>query len=361
MTQTMDAAYFKKLLEPKTTSQSMLKTRSSYLAQLYRSLDSKATDLSFLNDTRSVLQQIRSSDNVNTQKTRIFHVIALLKLPAAKVITAKNKKTYENLAAKLRAAGNAAYAENIMSDKQKDRYMSLDGLNRSLERSIIDLFNRYSINRSATISDTEFTNWDRPTTRENNIYTFARDMQQLVIFACYAWQPSLRNDYGSLEITRKAIGISKDRNWLQIRKNGDMFIHMNEFKNVKSFGKRVIEIKNPKLKWIIKYWIDLLGRILKAVPKRIVYYTINANHTIKLNEDPKTLSRQIPRISEKITGKPLSVNDFRHIWEADMQNTEEYKRATIAERTKMHEQLLHGHTMGVQYNLQRRDGEIIED
>lgn len=92
----------------------------------------------------------------------------------------------------------------------------------------------------------------------------------------------------------------------------------------------------------------------------MVYYTINANHTIKLVEDPRSLGRMIPRIPEKICEKPLSINDFRHIWEMDLQSSEDHKRATQAERIKMHEQLLHGYTMGHQYALQRRDENVIE-
>lgn len=72
-------------------------------------MEATSKDLSFLKDTRKVLQVIRSSENVNTRKTRIFHVMALLKLPAAKkVVLKKNVTTYENEAAKLRTAGNEA-------------------------------------------------------------------------------------------------------------------------------------------------------------------------------------------------------------------------------------------------------------
>jgi hypothetical protein len=356
----MDANYFRDLLAPKTKSAAMLKTRSAYLAQLYRELDTKATDLSFLNDTRSVLRVIRSSDNVNTQKTRIFHVMSLLKLPEAKkLVLKKNITTYENEAGRLRETGNAIYQDNVMNETQKQRYMSLNGLSRSLEQAIIDLYNKYFLKRTATMSKEEFDRINIEDTRKDNLYTFARDLQQLVIFACYTWQPALRNDYGTMEITKKAIGLSNAQNWLQLRKNGSIFLHLNLFKNRKSFGKQVIEIKSDKLKWLLRYWVDLLSRLVDK-PKRMVYYSISANHTIKLNEDPRTLGRQIPRISEKICGKPLSINDLRHIWEMHLQSTEEYKRATQAEREKMHKQLLHGYAMAHQYNLQRRDDHIIE-
>lgn len=69
------------------------------------------------------------------------------------------------------------------------------------------------------MSTEEFDWLNIESTRENNIYTFARDLQALSIIACYVWQPALRSNYGTLEITRKAVGLKNDRNWLQIRKN----------------------------------------------------------------------------------------------------------------------------------------------
>lgn len=127
--------------------------------------------------------------------------------------------------------------------------MSLGGLSRALERAIIELFdNKYRVKRTATMSTEEYDRLNIESTRNDNIYTFARDLQQLVIFGCYVWQPALRNDYGTLQLTKKAVGLSNSQNWLQIRKNGSMFIHMNLFKNRKSFGKQVIEIKSDKLK-----------------------------------------------------------------------------------------------------------------
>ena len=350
----MNADTFRAILAPSTKSGAMLKTRSSYLAQLYRHLGSDKEDLSFLNNTRAVLKIIRDSDNINTQKTRIFHVMAILRLPQGKVVDKKSKDLYTKIAAELKLQGNAAYADNVMSDVQKQRYMSLDGLNRALERAVIDLFNKYGIKRTAQISADEFNTWNIESTRNDNIYTFARDLQSLAVLACYIWQPALRNDYASLEITAKAIGLKRDHNWIQMRKNGSITIVMNVYKNAKSMGKQTITV-GEKLTWMLNYWHDLLRKLLPGKPKQLFYYTINANHTIKRIEDSRTLGRQIPRMGEKFIGRALSVNDYRHIWELHIQSSEDYKRATVNQRTKMHEQLLHGHMMGVQYASVRRD------
>jgi hypothetical protein len=365
----LKADYFRDILAPTTKSASMLKTRSSYLAQLHRLLDSTTTDLSFLNDTRGVLKLIRDSTNVNTQKTRIFHVMSILRTKAASVVDKSNKDLYGKIAAKLKADGLKAYDQNIMTAKQKERYMSMSGLVNALSRSTTDLFNEYGLQvpltlenntttieerRGATITDENFARLNVENTRGPNIYTFARELQALVLLHCYVHQPALRNDYGTLHITRKVIGLTKDHNWIQFRKNGTIAIVMNQYKNVKSLGKQTIEINSPRLRWALHYWWDLLTRLLSTKPVTLFYYTINANHTIKPVADARSLSRQLPRFSEKYLTKPLTINDYRHIWETHIQGTDAYKKMTVNERTAMHNKLLHGHLTGIQYASIRR-------
>jgi hypothetical protein len=74
-----------------------------------------------------------------------------------------------------------------------------------------------------------------------------------------------------------------------------------------------------------------------------------------LVEKKETLARQIARFSDRIFGKPLTINDFRHSWEMQIQNSIEYQRASVEERKEMHAKLLHGHAIALQYNRVRRD------
>ena len=73
-------AYIKSILAPKTKSPATLKTRAAYIFQLYRLLDSDATDLSFLNDKKTVMQLVHSSENLGTRKTRLFHIYETIKV-----------------------------------------------------------------------------------------------------------------------------------------------------------------------------------------------------------------------------------------------------------------------------------------
>jgi hypothetical protein len=351
---------FEKLLAPSTNSEAMLKRRAQYLAKLFREL--KAEDFAILNNTRLVLKEIKSnSDNVNTWKTRIFHLMALLRTPQGKAVNTKAKEIYKKEAAKLKAQGLEAYKDNIMTEKQKERFISLNGLNLKLSTAIVDLFDEYGISRSdgVIISNEDILRWHDK--KRKNIFTFARDLQSLALIACYVWQPSLRNDYSTLHITKKVVGLKNDRNWLQIKKTGEMNIIMNEYKNAKSMGKQTIKIEDEKLKWLLIYWLNLLTKLLGDQPKHLFYYSINAEGKIEYIDNKQSVSKAISRISEKVFDKPLSINDYRHIWESSLQSSIEYQRATQPEREEMHKKLLHGHMAALNYNMIRRDEVNVND
>ena len=42
---------------------------------------------------------------------------------------------------------------------------------------------------------------------------------------------------------------------------------------------------------------------------------------------------------------------MRHIHEIALQKSDQYKEATVGQREKMHQQLLHGNLTGLKYNL----------
>jgi hypothetical protein len=56
-------------------------------------------------------------------------------------------------------------------------------------------------------------------------------------------------------------------------------------------------------------------------------------------------------MSDRVFGKPLTINDYRHIFEIAIQKDPNYKDMTIAEKEKLHESLLHNHNTALRYNL----------
>lgn len=339
----------------KSVSATTKKTRVYYLWKLYRDIGADSKDLSFLADYNAVIKKIRESDKPDVKKTRLFHILSILDTPSGKVVNADIKKRYRDMANKLRDQARVEAMDNTMTEKAQERYMSLDGSNTRLENAIVKLFADYELPRGKKISDADFAKWDVQSDRKN-IKTFARDLQRCMIVACYVWQPSLRSDWGTLEITGAAANrLTTDKNWLQVLRTGRMRIIMNQYKNAKSMGQQIIEVESAKLKGYLKYWIDLIGRVMGQKTTHLFWYELSAKKNGKFNDNRSTFTKCVSRCSDSVLGRPLSVNDYRHMHEMAIQSTDEYKRATMAERAEMHRKLLHGTMMGQQYAYVRRD------
>lgn len=120
-------------------------------------------------------------------------------------------------------------------------------------------------------------------------------------------------------------------------------------------GQQIIEIENPKLIALLKYWINLMTRIMGKPIQYVFLYEMSAKEPTKLNSILGSLTKAIGRASQQILGTHMTVNSFRHAHEMAIQESPEYQRATMAERTEMHRKLLHGTMMGQIYNWRRRD------
>ncbi|RLN75929.1 hypothetical protein BBJ28_00015155, partial [Nothophytophthora sp. Chile5] len=318
----------------KPLADATITNRAYYITQLYKKIGNNARDLSFLGNAKAVIKETNSSKSIDVRKTRLFHVLSMLELPAGKVIPVAIKKSYRDMGNKLR-------------DQAR-----IDSLNNG---SLIKLFENYKLSRNVKMSGEDFGRLSTQSDRKN-INTFARDLQRHMIVACYVWQPSLRSDWGTLEISSAAANwLDAKKNWLQVLRSGRIRIIMNNYKNAKSMGQQIIEIDSQKLKQYLKYWIDLMSRIMGSKIKYLFMYELTAQNEPKLNSVRGTLTKAISRSSEQILQQKMSVNDFRHAWEMSIQNTQEYQRATQAERTEMHHQLLHGLAMGQQYNWMSRN------
>lgn len=344
--------YLRSILTAKTKSPATLKNRVAYVFMLYRMLDSDSTNLSFLNDKKSVMELVNNSINLGTRKTRLFHIVETIKLDKSKSVKPDVKLYYVDQAEKLKPIVKELEDNNVMNEKQIASHITIPTANLMLETYLRSVFNDYGIKTIDRVNDEDFARLMQMGPRKN-IFTFAKGVQESLIPALYIWQTALRNDYSDMKITRRII-IPNKGNWLQIKKDGSMSFIINEYKTAKYFGKQRFAV-NHKLAQLITIWIDLLQRIMNKAPTYLLYYSINAKGDINWISNVDTLGRQLSRISLKIFKKPATINSFRHAHEIRLQQSDDYKRMTQGERRAAHEKLLHGLETGQKYNLLRRD------
>lgn len=322
-----------------TAAASTLAKRIRFLIELSE-MFSNSKDFSFLNNTDKIIARINKSNNVDTQWNNLFHVIMAIRSDPS-VVNNKSKLIYEQLADRLKIQREAKHLNNVKTEKQiKTLEKDLSFRQTQLSEKISELFQAHSIPYEI-ISNANL--------KKIEPYTFSRKLQDLVIAAVYLYQPAIRNNWGSLKITNKLKDLPNNNNYLYIR-GQTMKLVMNVFKNSKSLGNKVIIIR-PSLVYLLKIWLSLLKSVLGKVPEYPLYYNITSKKIEYMGND-EVLRRKIPRITERLFGVPMSINDFRHLWEIDIQTNPLYATYTLQQRRALHLELLHDTSIAQEYNVQ---------
>ena len=345
-------AYLKNLFEDSSEAKSTIKNRIGFLLSIAREVPG-AKDLSFLRKEKVVLARVNDSDNVGTRYGRMVHVIKAIDMVDG-CVSKKTRDRYGALIVKLKPQKQDLNDNNVMSAKQAERYMTIGQLNKIVEHAYIDLNKRYEITK---LSKADL----KRLITAGKIFTFAKEFQEVVLMACYVFQPSVRNNWGDLHIATSERQANKDntKNYLLVNhRNKTMKLVMNEYKNKHSMGHQVIDL-SAKLTALLFHWLVVVQTCIGQTPEYPLYYSINVS-SATYAEKTDTIRKQIQRVFMKYTGKDIGINDLRHSWEKHIQSSDDYKRMTILERSELHRQLLHGYDVSQRYNLVQRNESNID-
>jgi hypothetical protein len=346
--------FVKMLSTGKPLSDATIRARSSYLFKLYRDEGNEADDLSFMNAYSRIIKHVNESKSMEARKTKLFHIISLVDSKAGKAVDSRSKKQFRDAATRARNQSMTRTAENYATKDQLDMFVPLADMTKQLDEAFTRLFAAYELPMTAKkMSEDDYKKWDIPSDRLN-IKSFARDLQKLMMLACYIYQPPLRSDWSSLEISGAAITkLSKDQNWLQVLRGGRIRVIMNKFKNVRHMGSQAVEVDSPVLKRYLRYWIDLLTRLSGSPPKQLFIWRLSPDKTIQMSTtNRESFGKALSRASEGTISKRQTVNSFRHAYEIALQRDPKYQNMTVAARDRAHGQLLHSHRTGLLYNWQ---------
>lgn len=330
--------YLHEILDGKA-SVSTINARVRYLNNLARSTKN-SKDISFLNDTKAIMDIIQGSSNINSQWTGLMHINAAIKADPSK-ISKEAAKFYSDYISSIRTERNQQNANNARTEKQKDRYIPLPELQETIHEAFNALLIQHNMGLSIDIRKIRVAAQDRD---------FVKAYHQLLTVAVYALQPPLRSDWFALKIVKRLGDIKdSDSNFIYIKNQSRMKLILNEYKTAYLTGTRSIEIEDPDLRRYIYGWYKILT-VLVEEPAYLLGYTITKT-AIVYNENTETTRRTIPIISQKVFGKPLTINDFRHIYEINLQTDPRYAKMTQAERNTEHAKLLHSTPTAQLYNV----------
>ena len=321
-----------------TAATSTLAKRIAFLNDL-ASMSSGSTDFAFLNNTKLTMARIRRSDNIDTQWNSLMHVVMAIKADPSN-ITDDAKAFYDKQIVELKARRLAKRDNNVRSEKQITTLdTELDQRQNELIKKIVELFKRYGFSHKGP-TNAQLNKIDK--------FGFAKSLQDLMIPAVYLLQPALRSDWGSMHLTGRISNLSTDRNYLYV-KGLTMTIIMNTYKNAKVLGQVRINVR-PRLVELMTIWLRVLKNLLGGSPLHPLYYNITKTN-IDYVENDEALRRQIPRISKRIFGVALSINDYRHLWEINIQTDPAYAKLSDDARKEIHKELLHGLHIAQLYNV----------
>lgn len=310
-----------------------------------------AIDFSFLNDTKAITKWLNKY-TLSSKWTYLMHIIAAIKSDN-NIIKPTTITYYNNLKESLWSKRDDETNHNVKNEKQiVSLAIDLPTRQNELREQIHELFSQYKLDY-------------KPLTKKvfNQIVNkieFIKSVQDLIICACYLFQPALRNDWAALHLIKKKPP-TNNQNYLYIR-NGNMKLFLNTFKNVKSLGPQIIDVQ-PELSKFMTIWLSIInhhnndmklsgeiGSSHNPIEYPLYYWISKFKFYYQTEED--ALRRAIPNAFDRVLGSKLSINDLRHLWEMYIQSDPNYMKLTQAEKINIHKQLLHGVAIAQLYNVQ---------
>ena len=332
-------SYIRNQLEG-TVGSTTLQPRINWLIKLSKNF-SGANSFSFLNDFKKVISIISDTKSINTKWTRLSHIMQAIKSDPS-LIDPEVLAKYTKFHGELKKDREEKNLKNEKTESQEERLdLTLSDRQSQLDSEIEKLFQSkkvpYRAFTAASIKKID--------------HRFAKHLQDLVVCGCYVYQEALRNDWGGIVIiTSTRHRDLTDQNYLYTSGNV-MRLYMNKYKNAKSMGHQKINVR-PELMRLLKIWFSLIKFMTGSPAEHVLYYDIQTTKPkFAWLEKEDSLRRYIPIASEKVFGTPLSINDYRHLWEVDIQQDPAYAHMTKEERLAIHARLLHGEFAASFYNV----------
>lgn len=325
-----------------TASETTLKKRIQWLILLSKKFEN-AKDFSFLNDYEKVLESVTSTDNIDSQWNRLWHIKSAINSDPA-LINDEAIKAYQDYINDKKEIRMRKADQNYKTEKQKIALKeTLTFRQEQINEQIDNLYQIYGLDKSKNLTKTVLTKLGP------QVFEFAKIYQKLLSLAMYILQPAIRNDYNDINIISAKNQATNDKNYIHIRPTKSVLI-LNNYKTANAYGKQEIEIQSDKLIKLINHWVQLLTFLLKQKPTKLFYYKITKTN-IQSENGLDAIRKALGRNSELYLGQKLTINDFRHLWEIDIQTNPKYSKYTVEQKKQIHMRLLHSMDIAQKYNV----------
>jgi PHD/YefM family antitoxin component YafN of YafNO toxin-antitoxin module len=269
---------------------SSLKTYMSALRTLKKKLEPDAivslTNTKFLHDFDKVMNVINGEAKITSKKNKLTAVIVALNSDEK-----KKEKLIEKLSKELKQLSEK-YMETLKQQKKTDTQK-----NNWIEyKDLITVINK--LMKKVKTKDID--------KKDEISYKDFDLLQQLVILRTYLTFP-LRNDFADMPVLtkKKFDDLSKEKqnskNYLVITSKTKKQFYINQFKNRKFMGSRILDIPKP-LNVIINLWLK---------HNKSGYYLVKCDKERPMN--PNGITKFLNKIFRRFVNKKISTSMIRHI------------------------------------------------
>jgi len=217
----------------------------------------------------------------------------------------------------------------VLSDNKelKERYINLRNNSNKIK------FDKYKNN----LKTSNFTEYEELLNISKNVNFNTMDVKSVLYdFLTYiSVRYPMRLILSNIRITKTIKDIQPDINYIYVS-NKDVKFILQDFKNIKSFGKTVIKLDIEDAKVVKEY--------LKYMKKYIdnqEFLLYNFHNKIIPFSSPDIYARVLKRTLKDKLQKDLTMNDIRKSYESNLINSDKYKTLTNNEKDILHKRLLH--------------------
>ncbi len=274
-----------------------------------------------LRDTDKIMKDfIYTSENPTTRSTRMWHIITFLEA----IGQADLAGVYRALLSPIADASRAKQSDTtttVRADRYEDSLQSL----RDKLKASVPPFER--------------------STDYNRTVDQIKALQNYVILCMYCIEPPCRNDLWELKVGKKAADVTNSGNHI-IMTPKTAYVVLNRYKNAKLLGQQ----KRPLSAFTARQVRNLLllyKDILGSSPEYL-FNQFENDELVPTSSD--TMSKRVSLLSKHMFNKPISINDWRHLYEIDLQASEKYKNMSYDEKKEAHGKLMHSVDTGLKYN-----------
>ena len=312
---------------------SSLNTYLSALKTLKKKIEPDAqvvlNNTKFLQDFDKVMDVINKENKITSKKNKLTAVLVALNSD-----NPKNQDLVDKFGKELKDLGEKYLAflkQQTKTEAQKNNWLDYDELIKVINKIMSEVKFR-EITKKKELSNKEFD-----------------VLQQLLILRTYIAFP-LRNDFADMKIlsSKDFKAMDKDKqdenNYLILRSNNKKQFHINQFKNKKFLGSKILDIPT-KLNRVINLWLK---------HNDSGWYLVKNDRKTPMN--PNGITKYLNKIFLKHSKKKISTSMIRHIVISHLLKDEPTLKQKEEEKNKIENTFLHSKEINDLYRKVDREG-----